>query len=59
MIWGDVYLALAALCAVFVYVSWRKRLGIHDPLGAVELGMVWPIMLPIIVCFHLSKKSLW
>ncbi len=59
MIWGDAYLVLAALCATFIYVSWRKRLGISDPLGAFQLGIVWPIMLPIIIYSHLSKKSLW
>ena len=59
MIWEGAYLALAALCATFIYVSWRRRLGIHDPLGAFELGIVWPIMLPIIIYSHLSKRSLW
>lgn len=53
------YLVLAALCATFIYVNWRRRLNLHDTIGALQLGIFWPIMLPIIIYSHLSKKELW
>lgn len=45
---SDLYVLLTFTCAVIVYASWRRRLKIHDPWGALALGVIWPLVLPMI-----------
>ncbi len=59
MIWLVGYSAFTAVCATILYTSWRKRLGIHDPWNAIQLGFYWPVMFAIILYSRLSGKRIW
>jgi hypothetical protein len=52
------YLVLTLLCAALIYTSWRRRLQIHDPLGALLLGVGWPLMFPIMIIDRIEKRKL-
>lgn len=52
------YLTLTFLCATLIYTSWRRRLQIHDPLGALLLGIGWPLMFPIMIIDRIEKRKL-
>jgi hypothetical protein len=52
------YLVLTLLCATLVYASWRRRLQIRDLWGALLLGAVWFLILPIMAIDRIKKRQL-